>query len=119
MSRGNTYHNKRFKEEAEKRGLIISYFADVGYSVTAPSQSIVSLVKDLGWDNRLQLYRNYHYKNSASGNKGRGSTGDNEGKKKSSTRKYVCPKCGLSVRATKEVHIACIDCGNVPMDVVL
>lgn len=32
----------------------------------------------------------------------------------SSTRKYICPCCGNSVRATKEVHIACLDCG-VPM----
>ena len=32
----------------------------------------------------------------------------------SSTRKYICPCCGNSVRATKEVHIACLDC-SVPM----
>ena len=29
---------------------------------------------------------------------------------KQSTRKYVCPICGCSVRATKEVHIICYDC---------
>ena len=28
----------------------------------------------------------------------------------SSTRKLVCPKCGNSVRATKEVRIMCMDC---------
>ena len=33
-------------------------------------------------------------------------------KKKSSTRKYVCPCCGMSVRATREVRIACMDCGE-------
>lgn len=37
-------------------------------------------------------------------------------RKKSSTRKYICPKCGLSIRATKAVRIACIDCGNVQME---
>jgi len=37
-------------------------------------------------------------------------------KKPSSTRKYVCPKCGLSVRATKAVRIACVDCGNTPLE---
>ena len=26
------------------------------------------------------------------------------------TRKYVCPVCGMIVRATKEVHIKCGDC---------
>ena len=30
--------------------------------------------------------------------------------KKSSSRKYVCPCCGMSVRATKVVNIACMDC---------
>ena len=29
---------------------------------------------------------------------------------KSSTRKYICPCCGMSVRATKEVNIKCGDC---------
>ena len=37
-------------------------------------------------------------------------------KKKSSTRKYKCLSCGISVRATKEVRIMCIDC-NMKMEV--
>ena len=37
--------------------------------------------------------------------------------KPSSTRKYVCPCCGMSVRATKEVRIMCMDCGK-QMEVV-
>ena len=32
------------------------------------------------------------------------------GKRPSSTRKLVCPKCGQSVRATKKVNILCGDC---------
>lgn len=120
VSRGNTYHNKRFKEEAEKRGLIIGYSAGVGYSLTRPSQSMADLVRDLGWLDKLQLYRNPEYKTSADGSKkGNGEKEGPESKKKSSTRKYVCPKCGLSIRATKEVHIACIDCRNIPMEPVL
>ena len=119
VSRGNTYHNKRFKEEAEKRGLIISYADGVGYSVTRPSQDLADLVQTLGWEDKLKLYRNPEYKKSSGGNgDSKGST-DTEGKKRSSTRKYTCPKCGLSIRATKEVHIACIDCGNTPMEPVL
>ena len=30
--------------------------------------------------------------------------------KSSSTRKYVCPCCHTSVRATKQVNIMCADC---------
>ena len=115
VSRGNTYHNKHFKEEAEKRGLIISYADGVGYSVTRPSQDIKDLVRDLEWMDKLQLYRNPEYKKETGDSGDSKGSMNNDGKKKSSTRKYVCPKCGLSIRATKEVHIACIDCGNTPM----
>ena len=33
-------------------------------------------------------------------------------RKKSSTRKYSCPKCGNSVRATKDLALICGDCYN-------
>ena len=33
----------------------------------------------------------------------------------SSSRKYVCPCCGLSIRATKVVRVACVECGNIEM----
>lgn len=40
-----------------------------------------------------------------------GATGvENGGKRPSSTRKLICPKCGQSVRATKQVNIICGDC---------
>lgn len=118
VSRGNTYHNKQFKKEAEKRGLIISYSESIGYSVTSPSPDMDALVQDLGWTDRLQLYRNRNCKKSSNTQKTDNGPTDAEGKKKSSTRKYACPKCGQSIRATKEVHIACVDCGNVQMELV-
>lgn len=42
------------------------------------------------------------------------SEDDSQGikKKKTSTRKYICNICGISVRATKEVNIMCIECQN-------
>ena len=42
------------------------------------------------------------------------SEGTDKPRKKSSTRKYYCPVCGNSVRATKDVNILCMDC-NVQM----
>ena len=30
--------------------------------------------------------------------------------RKSSSRKYVCPCCGMSIRATRAVNVACLDC---------
>ena len=40
-SRGNTYHNKRFKQEAESRGLIITHNEKYGWSHTAPSEELL------------------------------------------------------------------------------
>lgn len=59
----------------------------------------------------------YSYNGSGGPNGSNGGDSDNDdnsGKKKSSTRKYICTQCKCSVRATKEVNIACLDC-NVKM----
>lgn len=78
----------------------------------------VKFVEDHGWEEWIRLYRN---RKGGSGHRVGGSpedggdTGMAGEKKKSSTRKYVCSLCGMSVRAMKIVRIACIDCGNVQM----
>lgn len=96
-SRGATYHNSRFKAEAEKRGLIISYDKKIGWSITEPSKELRSLCARMHWNGKLTAYRAWTPK-------------DPKDPRPSSTRKYVCPCCGLSVRATKEVNILCGDC---------
>lgn len=99
-SRGNTYHNKRFKEEAEKRGLSIDYDAKIGWSITQPAPALKSFCTAQHWRNKLTIVRS-------------GGLGGAEPKPKkpTSTRKYACPCCGLSVRATRQVDIICADCG--------
>ncbi len=118
-SRGGTYHNRRFKYEAEKRDLLISYDQRIGYSITNPSDKLIEwcISEEL---EEIKVYRldYYGYIPPTSGTKA--PSGDNPTlpppiRKPSSTRKYICPKCGMSVRATKTVNIACIDCGNIQM----
>ena len=94
---GNTYHNKRFKEQAEQRGLIISYAEKIGWSVTQPTEELVEFVKGNELFQKIALSRTTVEKK--------------RGKKKSSTRKYKCMTCGQSVRATKEVKVICGECG--------
>ena len=118
-SRGGTYHNKRFKAEAEKRGLIIGYDPRIGHSPTSPSDGLIAFIEGQGWTG-IDLSRTGWY-GSPGGAEG-GSGGDpgggaETGKKKSNVRKYICPTCGCSVRATKEVHIGCLDC-DCPMELV-
>ena len=96
-SRGATYHNSRFREEAEKRSLIIDYDKRIGWSITQPSKALRSFCARQGWRNKLTIHR-------------AGQIKDPVEKKPSSTRKYVCPCCGASVRATKTVNIICADC---------
>lgn len=114
-SRGNVYHNKRFREQAEMRGLVLDYDGRIGFSITHPSLMLMDLINSMGWEN-VNLSRNGGYSSSggSGGDNGSGSSsgGNDLGKPKSSTRKYQCRVCGNSVRATKEVNIACLDCNT-------
>ena len=106
-SNNGRYHNKRFKTEAEMRDLKIAYAPTIGWSVTEPTEVFIRNVKNWGLYDACENYR-----------LGALQTDDSEGtdkpRKKSSTRKYYCPVCGNSVRATKDVNILCMDC-NVQM----
>ena len=61
------------------------------------------------------VYHNKRFKSMAEGVSlldvlGTLPKGGSRTKKPSSTRKYICPKCGNSCRATKAINIICGDC---------
>lgn len=99
-SRGNTYHNSKFKEQAEKRGLIIQYADKIGWSVTSLSPYLMELLKkyNIKEEAFMMARKDFH-------------TIEKKKKVKTSTRKYKCPECGCLIRATKEVNVICGDCG--------
>lgn len=111
-SRNGTYHNRKFKAEAEKRDLIVQHHAVYGWTITEPSDALVEYIINQGWS-EVAMVRGKGWKPPP-------STGDKAGDsveggtppkpKKSSTRKLACPKCGQSVRATRAVYILCGDC---------
>ena len=117
-SRGNTYHNRRFKQAAEQRGLIVTHSDTHGWSHTSPSDHLLDFVIDNGLTDIL-LNRNDGAGFFI------GKTGTHSGSAEigvkptqtSSTRKYICPCCGMSVRATRTVRIACIDCNEQMIEV--
>lgn len=115
-SRGNTYHNKRFKEKAESVGLIIEYDSRIGWSITSPSDDLILYICEQGWSDIL-MNRQEGLSYLTGGSNGGSSSGTSprptSPKKPSSTRKYICPKCGMSVRATRDVRIMCIDCMEI------
>lgn len=113
-SNGNRYHNGKFKTECEKRDLQISQGKYIGWSVTTPKEKFIEVLKENGLYVDLKNFRTGDGLPTVVGGTG-GNTGGvpSPPKKKTSTRKYYCPTCGISVRATKDVNIACLDCSNV------
>ncbi len=96
-SRSGTYHNKLFKKIAETHGLTVECVKTIGWSHTELTDDTAALIDEFVKDNPDSIiYRTAVFKGQTV--------------RTSSTRKYVCPVCGTSVRATKEVRIKCVDC---------
>lgn len=114
-SRENTYHNKKFKEKAESVGLIIDYDKRIGWSVTSPSDALILYICDKGWNDIMMNRGESAYTGIGGGNPTAGTATPPALKirKPSSTRKYICPNCGMSVRATRDVRIMCVDCMEI------
>ena len=116
-SRGGAYHNKKFKECAESHGLLIEHHPKYGWTITSPSLELLNFVQQQGWQ-AIQMNEGLYSLSGYGGGKPTGAgaeTGSDDQrppKKPSSTRKYICPKCGNSCRATKAINILCMDCNE-------
>lgn len=94
-SNNGVYHNKRFKNEAEKRGLIIEKADTIGYSVTTPSADLIEFIKECNINEELFTYfRDTKFNLSTTAIK----------------KRYCCPLCGVQVQAKKDKNIICGDC---------
>lgn len=97
-SRSGTYHNKKYKDAAEKHGLNVEKDAKYGWTKTSLNDEAKAFVDSMA-DKKFELYRKIQFKAAGAA------------KTKNSSRKYVCPFCETIIRATKEVHVVCGDCG--------
>ena len=130
-SRGNTYHNKRFKEIAESHGLTVSYDERIGWSISQLTEEAGAFVDEKADKSAFVVTRARHTPpkppeaptEGAEGEGGESTAGEPEGgtedgaggeeqpeKPKQSLRKYVCPKGGCIIRASKEVNVICGEC---------
>ena len=115
-SRGCTYHNKKFKEEAEKHMLHIEKDERYGWTITSPTDELLEYILDKGWGD-IDMGRGFGWvpRDTGKGNSGSGAAGkpvgDSEkGKPKGNSRRYVCPGCGLIARTTKDAKLTCGSC---------
>lgn len=102
-SRAGTYHNKKFKDAAEAHGLTVEATEKYGWSKTALNEESRQEVED--FMNSIGKASFDLYREPVKVEKKKGG--------KSNSRKYVCPCCGLIVRATKEVKVKCFECDEM------
>lgn len=113
-SNRGVYHNRHFKDLAEQRGLIISRHEKYGWTITEPSEETLNFCITYALEDILITRQPCFSLPGAGGSKtGNGGSVPPAPRKPSSTRKYICPCCGNSFRATKNINVLCMDC-NVP-----
>ena len=112
-SRGGTYHNRRFRDSAEAHGLTVVHHEKYGWTLTAPSDRLLQFCLDNELSDIL-INRNDYGGFRVTGTGTHAPAPPPVTPRTSSTRKYICPCCGMSVRATRAVNVACLDC-NEPM----
>lgn len=95
-SRNGTYHNKKYRDAALTHGLNVNQDSKYGWCRTSLNDEAREFIKTFE-EKKFELYRKPVPKFGKAA-------------KKNSSRKYFCPCCGIIVRATKEVRIACADC---------
>lgn len=100
-SRGGFYHNAKFANATVQHGLIVEKISKYGWAKTELGEDAKKAIENFDGKSVFVLCRE-------SAKKAEGKS-----KSKSSSRKYTCPCCGTSVRATKEVKIICADCNEL------
>ena len=99
-SRSGIYHNKKFKQIAEAHCLDVREADKIGWSVTSVRPDLAEHILQLVSISSIRI-----------GQKRPSDLGGGKSTKtKQSSRKYICPCCGLIVRATKECRIKCMEC---------
>ncbi len=96
-SNNHVYHNKKFKQEAEDHGLIITYAQTIGWSVTILKDETKKLIATFKINEKLfEYYRNVPQISRVA-------------REKKKRNKYKCP-CHVCITSVKELNIICGDC---------
>ncbi len=109
-SNNGVYHNKRFKDIAENMGFLqIDRHEKYGWTITSPTEETLNFCIEYGFEDiKINRQGAYYMVGTATPI----STTTPKITKPSSTRKYICPCCGNSFRATKAINVMCMDCNE-------
>lgn len=113
-SNNGVYHNKRFKKIAEEMGHIqITKHEKYGFTISEPTEETIRFCLDYGFDDiKISRKSPYYTVGTTTTTTTPTSTNTPKVRKPSSTRKYICPCCGNSFRATKQINVLCMDCNE-------
>lgn len=114
-SRGGSYHNRKFADEAEKHMIHIEKHAKYGWTLTTPTETLLEYILLQGWD-EIEMNRGGGYSYTgpsgakATGKPTPGAGGAKVKPKGSNSRKHTCPVCGRVARTTSDFPLICGIC---------
>ncbi len=106
-SNNGVYHNKNFKHIAETHGSEVEHHPKYGWTITSPGLELLDFVEEQGckisrWSRALTYWMCSEHSPRAATTVQKQKR---ERKSQEYPRKYICPKCGNSCRATKVINI--------------
>jgi len=96
-SRHGRYHNKVFKESAEKVGFIVEKSQSAGWCYTEPSDTLKEQLTKL--NPNLKVFEYYRF-------------ADKSKQTKKRQQKWTCGCVNVWAESTKVINAVCEDCGN-------
>ena len=120
VSNNGYYHNKQFKATAEAHGLHIEKHPQYGWTITTLADETAAWLAgqpgicDIAASRKMLLQVKSGDEDEGGEEAPKTVKGGRQTSKNRSI-KYVCPKCGAIIRATKQVNVVCGDC-NVPFE---
>lgn len=113
-SRGGTYHNRKFKDEAEKHMIQIDKHDKYGWAITTATEELLDYIIRQGWD-EIEISRSSSFPGYGGSSGGKatgkpGAPGITIKPKGSNSRKHICPICGRIARTTADFPLICGIC---------
>ena len=102
-SRGTTYHNKKYRQYAEKYGLNCEHDNKHGWSNTGLKDETKKLIESYKFNQDVFKIARMIFDS--------GNSNGTSGVKRSSMKKFSCD-CEIVIRCKQDINVICEDCGE-------